>query len=102
MLILNPSGQLFRIFHLKGFHIDGNGDMVNVQTRRNETNIHIRGGSVIFKQDCLHTVAQSAQTFIDIIVALNVTDNFTAKGDLFIDDSTRKSKQCLCHTCIFL
>lgn len=66
--------------------------MIGVQTLRNETSLLLRAGSVIFKQDCMATAVQSAQTFIDIIVALNRTDNFTARGELFIDDSTRKSK----------
>ncbi len=33
----------------------------------------------------------SKYTYIDIIFALNVTDNFTASGELFIDDPTKKS-----------
>lgn len=70
---------------------ESNGDMMSVQTRRNETSLLVRGGSVIFKQDCKQTAAQSSQTFIDIIIALNVSDNFTARGELYLDDWKRKS-----------
>ena len=82
---------MYNVMWLKGSLVEGRGDMVSTQTRRNETNLLVRAGSVIFKQDCALTAVQSAQTFIDIIIALNRTDNFTARGELFIDDSTRKS-----------
>lgn len=89
--MLNLKFNLNIIMKLQGYLIEANGDMISVQPRRNETSLHIRGGSVIFKQDCMHTAFHSSQTFIDIIIALNRTDNFTARGDLFIDDSTKKS-----------
>lgn len=70
--------------------------MVNAATRRNETNLHIRGGSIIFSQDCLHTATDSKYTYIDVIIALNISNNFTAKGELFIDDSSKKSNYKTC------
>ena len=75
----------------KGSYTEGNGEMVGAVTRRNETNLHIRGGSVLFTQDCLHTATDSKYTYIDVIIALNISDNFTARGELFIDDSSKKS-----------
>jgi hypothetical protein len=63
---------------------------VNVQTRRNETNLFVRGGSVIAKDDCLTTVTKSMETYIDLIIALDQSTNFTASGELYIDDPTKK------------
>ncbi len=39
------------------------GEGVNVQTRRNETALHIRGGSVIFKEDPLSTAYERYYMF---------------------------------------
>ena len=64
-----------------------------MQTKRNETTLHVRGGGILFKQDCMNTALESKYTFIDVIIALNVTDNFTATGQLYIDDSSKKSKK---------
>ncbi len=67
-----------------------NGEFVNVISRRNETNLLIRGGSIIHREDCRLTALDSKNTFVDIIIALNQTDNFTASGELYMDDSKRK------------
>jgi hypothetical protein len=36
-------------------------------------------------------IINSKYTYIDVIIALNISDNFTAHGELFIDDPTKKS-----------
>lgn len=69
------------------------GEYVNIQVRRNETSLYVKGGSVIFKEDCLLTVTESKNTFIDVIIALNETNNFTAQGDLYMDDHTKKETE---------
>ena len=52
-----PKGEWYDYY--RGFHrISNNGEFVNVQVRRNETSLFVRGGSVIFKQDCLPTVTE--------------------------------------------
>ena len=68
------------------------GEYANVQLRRNETSLHVRAGSVIFKQDCNRTVVDSKNTYVDVIIALNEDTNFTAFGELYTDDQTKKSK----------
>lgn len=75
----------------KGFFTQGTGEFVSTSSRQNETNMHLREGSVIFTQDCSQTAIDSSYTFIDVVIALNVSDNFTAYGELYIDDSTKKS-----------
>jgi hypothetical protein len=40
----------------------------------------------------MDTAIESKYTYIDVIIALNITDNFTASGELYVDDSTKKSK----------
>lgn len=52
-----PKGEWYDYY--RGFHrISNNGEFVNVQVRRNETSLFVRGGSVIFKEDCLLTVTE--------------------------------------------
>ena len=42
----------------KGFYRPSNGEFVNSQVKRNETSLHVRGGGIVFKQDCLHSAVE--------------------------------------------
>ncbi|CAF0863003.1 unnamed protein product [Brachionus calyciflorus] len=87
--IFFPKGDWYDYY--RGFYTEGNGEMAGAISRRNETNLHIRGGSVIFTQDCMETATDSKYTYIDIRIALNISDNYTASGELYIDDSSKKN-----------
>ncbi|RNA12391.1 lysosomal alpha-glucosidase-like isoform X2, partial [Brachionus plicatilis] len=86
-----PRAEWYEFY--RGFFTQGTGEFASASSRRNETNLHLREGSVIFTQDCLHTAMESSYTYIDVIIALNVSDNFTARGELYIDDSSKKNAQ---------
>ena len=65
------------------------GEFTEMQTGVNTSALHIRGGSIITIQETYKTAIGSRHTFVDIIIALD--SNFTANGDFFVDDSTRRS-----------
>ena len=60
-----------------------------MQTSANTTALHVRGGSIITIQEVISTASYSRTSFVDIIIALD--SNFTAHGDFYVDDSTRRS-----------
>ena len=44
----------------------------------------------MFKFFIIFIYVSSQNSYIDIIIALNVTDNYTASGELYMDDQTKK------------
>jgi alpha-glucosidase (family GH31 glycosyl hydrolase) len=89
-----PKGEWFDFY--RGYKlVSRNGESYNIQNMRNETTLHIRAGSVIFKQDCNKNAVDSKNTFVDIIIALEESTNYTASGQLYYDDETKKGKNII-------
>jgi alpha-glucosidase (family GH31 glycosyl hydrolase) len=86
-----PRGEWYEYY--RGFLRDSRGESVDIQVGRNETSLFVKGGSVLFKQDCMATAVDSKNTFVDVIIALNQTNNFTASGVLYMDDSSKKNTE---------
>lgn len=49
--VLKLKQKLLKIF-FKGYKMKSSGERINVQFKKNETNLVIREGSIIFRQDC--------------------------------------------------
>lgn len=86
-----PRGEWYEFY--RGSQRNSYGESAAVQVRRNETSLFVRGGNMVFKQDCAMTAVNSKNTFIDIIIALEEADNYTATGELYLDDHTKKSTE---------
>lgn len=86
-----PRGEWYEFY--RGSQRISYGETYPVQVRRNESSLFVRGGNMIFKQDCAMTAVNSKNTFIDIIIALDESDNYTATGELYLDDHTKKSTE---------
>ncbi|CAG2174666.1 unnamed protein product [Oppiella nova] len=67
-----------------GRRISSKGQMESLSAVESNINLHIRGGYVIPTQPETNNTDQSRRNPFTIIAALN--QNFTAEGDLFIDD----------------
>lgn len=73
----------------KNADFNENGMYTDVPSNFNTTALHIRGGSVIIRQESKLTLSQSRLGFVDIIIALDA--NFSASGDFYVDDGFRRS-----------
>ncbi|CAG2169700.1 unnamed protein product, partial [Oppiella nova] len=70
--------------YLSGRRISSKGQMESLSAVESNINLHIRGGYVVPTQRETNNTDQSRRNPFTIIAALN--QNFTAEGDLFIDD----------------
>lgn len=82
-----PQGLWYSLFDDTFIDSSDGGKFVSIETPFDKTNVHVRGGTVIPKQDFAMTTSALRKSPFSLLLALDT--NGEASGELFLDDGVQ-------------